>query len=209
MSKLLLSKFTGKPDPDQYISHSGLAGIKRVLCSEPPFLGDEIYLRFGGEVHSRFLENKKTQEFDKAMELQLKNMIDSLNKHLFVRKLMNGSSFEQSLIEQVYGVNLRVIIDIYNPVKGYAADLKTTSCRNEQQFIKSAIQKYDYIRQGWCYKQVGNIPDFYFIGIQKHPPYQVFILNQSNYEREEKKSEKEAKFLIDFYKEFGRPMLES
>jgi hypothetical protein len=200
--------FSGKPTGEQHISVSGLAEIKRVLCNEPPFLGDERYLIFGSELHRRFLINTKHSRLTFAEEQSIKNMIDSLNKHKFVKSLMRNSIREVADFGIVHGARFKWIGDIVKQEKKIriGADIKTTSVKNESEFVKLAIEKYDYLRQGWCYKQAGKLDEFYFIGIQKKEPYSVYILNTSDYETEERRQTHETKFLIDIFKEYGRPV---
>jgi uncharacterized protein YutD len=102
-----------------------------------------------------------------------------------------------------------MIGDIINQKKSFGADLKTTSCRTNRQFVDLALRKYDYLRQSWCYKQVEELEDFYFIGIQKQEPFEVFILNIKDYAKEERQSIKETRFLLEFFKHYGRPVRKS
>jgi hypothetical protein len=202
--------FTGPPGDKDHISSSGLAEIKRVLISGQPFLGDEKYLIFGSEVHRRFLErkhNKLLLTFEE--ETAIKGMLTSLSRHKTVRQLMTGSIFEQTKIGLLEGVRFKMIGDIINTRKSFGADLKTTSCKTEKQFVDAAINKYEYLRQSWCYKQVEQLKEFYFIGIQKQEPYQVFILNVNNYAKEEARTIAETRFLLEIYKHYGRPVRKS
>jgi len=203
--------FFGKPKSTDYISNSGLSEIKRVLLNGPPFLGDEIHLHFGSEVHRRFLLYKKSKfKFSAEQESDIRGMIEALDNDPFVSKLVDSAVFEKEYIRKVEGVNLKVILDIkgVGKMKGIGADLKTTSCATQQAFVKTAIEKYDYLRQGKLYKEAEKLHSFYFIGIQKRKPYKVFIMDVADYAKEEQAAWEEAKFLIEFFKQFGRPFVE-
>jgi len=200
--------FKGKPGPNDHISSSGLGEIKRVLVGGAPFTGDEKYLIFGSAVHKRFLENKVSKlKLTHDEEQQISGMLTSLNKHKLVKSLMRNSTREVTEIKHLLGTNFKLIVDI--DAGDIGADLKTTSAKSEQEFIKLALNKYSYLRQGWCYSMAKKFKEFIFIGIQKQPPYQVYILKQSDYEKEERKIVQETRFLIEFYKKYGRPLPKS
>lgn len=202
--------FTGPPTDKDHISYSGLCEIKRILTSGAPFLGDERFLHFGSEIHLRFLKNKRTKfKFTKEEELQLKAMLNSLRKHRFVTKLMTGSVKEVTEIVSVEKTRFKMIGDIVNERKDYGADLKSTSARSESEFISLAIKKYGYLGQGWCYKTGKQLKNFYFIGIQKKSPFDVYILDVNNFKDEEAKAIKETRFLLEFYRTYGRSSIKS
>ena len=195
--------FKGKPDlKKDHISNSGLSEIKRILMSGRPFLGDEKYLIFGSELHTRFLLDRPSRVLSEEEEFDLSNMLDSLNHHLFVNRLMKDSKREIIDFGSVESVRFKWIGDIVN--KRIGADIKTTSAKSEKEFINLALEKYDYLRQGWCYKIAGKLNEFYFIGIQKHEPYNVYILNTKDYAKQETKVIKETRFLIEIFKQYGR-----
>lgn len=200
--------FSGKPDlRKDHISNSGLSEIKRILMSGRPFLGDEKYLIFGSELHIRFLEGKPSKLLTDQEEYDLASMVLNLNRNLFVQRLMKDSQREITEIGLIDDIRFKWIGDITNQVskrKRIGADLKTTSAKTEKEFISLALNKYDYLRQGWCYRTAGKLDEFYFIGIQKHEPYNVYILNVKDYAKEENRIVKETKFLLSIYKQYGR-----
>jgi hypothetical protein len=199
--------FCGRPKCTDYISNSGLSEIKRILLSGAPYLGDEVHLHLGKEVHLRSLLFRRTKrKFSKKIETDIKGMCESLAKNSFWKILMQVCEKEKEHIRKIHGVNVKVILDLkgLKAYKRLGADLKTTSCKTKEQFIKTAIEKYDYLRQGWLYKQAEDLDDFYFIGVQKHYPYKVFILDTADYEKEEQAIAKETLWLIELYKLVGR-----
>ena len=195
--------FKGKPDLSKdHISNSGLSEIKRILMSGRPFLGDEKYLIFGSELHTRFLLDRPSRVLSEEEEFDLLNMQEALNHHLFVNRLMNNSIREITAIGLIDKIRFKWIGDIVN--KKVGADIKTTSAKSEKEFINLALEKYDYLRQGWCYTVAGKLKEFYFIGIQKHEPYNVYILNTKDYAKQETKVIKETRFLLDIFTQYGR-----
>jgi hypothetical protein len=199
--------FCGKPDKAAYISNSGLSEIKRILLSGKPYLGDEIHLHIGKEVHLRsLLFRTAKKKFTKQQEKEIQGMCKALADNVFWQFLMKHCKKEGEHTRKLFGVNVKVILDLKGTgkYKRLGADLKTTSCKTEAAFIKSAIEKYDYLRQGWLYKEAEGLDNFYFIGVQKHYPHKVFILDVADYAKEEKAIALETLFLIELYKLFGR-----
>lgn len=67
---------------------------------------------------------------------------------------------------------------------GFIMDLKTTQNADPDEFIRSAI-KYDYPLQGGVYveseKQLNyEFPDYYFLCVEKSPPYGISVLKASD-----------------------------
>lgn len=182
------------------INNSSLGTIKRYLTNTPPFLGNEFYLKFGGEFHSRVLEGKPkyADEMDEASLNQIKLMTQSLEKNPVFRKAMKGSPDLETLIfNDVNGVPMRGTLDIRQ--KHCAYDLKTTSEMTEAKFIKKAL-KIDYPRQAYVYKTLAEVDEFIFIGVCKKPPFNIYILNMKDYEEQEQIHKKEAHFLLEIAK---------
>jgi len=204
--------FYGPPSKSDYISYSGLCEIRRVLLGEPAAKIDPKYFVFGSELHLRFLKDKKSKhKFTKQEETDLEGMQEALWKDPFVRKIMRSSIKEVETIRLVQGVNVKVILDI-NGDHSFAdigVDLKTTSAKDYKQFVNAAIHKYRYLGQSWLYKEAEQLNEFYFVGIQKTKPYNVYILNVDDYAKEEKATIRETQFLLDFYRQFGRAVTES
>lgn len=195
--------FTGPPTDKDHISWSGLCEIKRLLVNDPPFLGDEKYLMFGAELHLRFLKGIKSKfRFSQEEEEAMSKMIKSLQSNRFVNQVMKNSVREVTEIVDLEGVRFKMIGDIIK--KKLGADLKTTSARSEEEFRRLAINKYNYLGQGWCYKTGKKLEDFFFIGIQKKKPYSVYILDQKDYAKEERKVVAETRWLLEFYRTHGR-----
>jgi hypothetical protein len=86
-------------------------------------------------------------------------MIDTLKNDPMVEKVRQGTK-EVILTGELYGAKWKIMIDIYNPSKGYFADLKTTreihkkywndEIRQHQNFI----EYYDYLLQMAVYAEI-------------------------------------------------------
>lgn len=187
------------PSIELPINNSTLGTIKKYLTNSPPFLGNETYLMFGGEFHSRVLEHKSKFKVSKEQDSLIKKMSKSLEKNELYKKAISGKpKIETLLYNEVHGVPMRGTLDILNGNTAY--DIKTTSETTEKAFIKKAI-KLDYLRQSFVYKQLAGVDNFIFIGVSKKEPYNIFILNTKDYEKQEKQKSKEAYFLLQIAKE--------
>lgn len=180
------------------INNSTLGTIKRYFTNTPPFNGGEFYLKFGGEFHSRVLENKSKENLDEESIKLIQAMTKSLHKNPVFKKAMSGSPILEKLrFNEVNGVPMRGTLDILN--RNCAYDLKTTSEETFDKFVKKAI-KLDYFRQSYVYKQLAEVDNFIFIGVCKKPPYNIYILNTNDYETQEEIQKNEAHFLLEVAK---------
>ena len=189
-------------------SNSAIEVIKKELLGQPQFVGGEAFLTFGNAVHAMHLEksksyNKKLSEADKTAAMAC---VDSLGKHPVVKKLMQEAICEKKMYTVLNGVEFAYILDIHQPKRSTGSDIKTTTCKSLIEFIDSA-KKYGYFRQGKLYKIAARLKHFYFVAIQKEPPYNVYILDVSEYPEEELYAERELEFLIYFYKKYGKTII--
>lgn len=104
--------------------------------------------------------------------------------------------------KKLNGVLVAYILDINQKHRKRGADLKTTNAKNLEDFISKAID-FGYFRQGETYKVAEGLKDFVFIGIQKEPPFNVYILDVSLYPEEVKYAQQELEFLLYFYQNYG------
>lgn len=101
-----------------------------------------------GELKSEFLIGNK--------------MIETLKNDKLVSRLREGEK-EVVMSHELYGVPFKIMMDIYNPSKGYFADLKTTQAINkkywnEYEGIKqSFIEYYDYLLQMAVYAEIERL----------------------------------------------------
>lgn len=200
-----ISDGSGKPDNkyvnDEYISNSYLTMILKELSSKQQFFGNEQFLKFGNELHKRFLTPRiKRYFFDKTTEKLLKNMLNRLNSEKRLLTFMRGAKIEQRSVKpiQIYGQlqKVKVILDIQKGNK--AKDLKSTSCLNEKSFLKAAVE-YGYFRQAWLYSEAMKIRDFDFEGISKKNKHPLFLLPVNDFKIEKQQGMEEAKELISIH----------
>jgi hypothetical protein len=188
-------------------SYSGLEVLRKNLLGQPQFLGGEQFLFFGNALHEVFLQNKfdtynQLPEHDKKL---VDLMVEKLRKHPVVKQLMLNAKCEDKQYNFLEGVQLSYILDIEQVDKKRGADLKSTSCTTRQSCIDKAIE-YGYAKQRSIYKRINKPPlkEFYFIFISKKPPHEIFIIGDSDFKKEEGYAEEELKFLLYFYKHYGR-----
>lgn len=223
-----LGVFTGAPPTvitdwkaaeanDWFINNSSMSDIKHFLSGSSMFGGDEIYLVFGTEVHLRVLEGKSLGEcpdhpdYMKFFNLTTDHlisiglMVKAFNADPQAVKLLRSTIREKERWRKVNGVWVRGTIDAESTTKyKIGVDLKTTSAKSEAEFIRLAVNKYDYPRQGEVYKTLRDLDDFVFIAMQKQEPYSRFYLWLSDYETACIQAQHEAAFLLEFYRQHGK-----
>lgn len=183
-------------------SHSRLEVVKKFLLCLPQFKGGESFLVFGNELHLQWLQNKGEEKLSLEENKKIKAMLQKLRANPICKMLYANSVREQKLYTTLHEVEIALILDIEQQKEKRGADLKTTTCRNLKDFVEKAIE-YGYFRQGKTYKLARKLKHFYFIAIQKEPPYNIFIMDVSAYPAEEQYAEEELEFLLYFYKNYG------
>jgi len=175
-----------------YASYSSLKNVRD--CVDPTKKTSAVWFDVGTEVHSRFLEKKKPilklSEEDTASVV---NMVEALELHPVVRRLMYRAKVEQYFKQKLWGLMVSGYIDILPPKD--VADLKTTRHRNQHDFAANM----DFL-QAAMYRAVTKRKDFYYIGIQKEKPFNVFIFNVHQYPDRIKQADEELKYLIKYVK---------
>lgn len=173
-----------------YVSYSSLSAMRD---NKPPLTGDETFLEFGVELHSRFLEGKVIKRLSPEDEELLHKMIMVLNKDAMVKALMKGAEVEQEINQEMLGIPFLGYIDIKKPK--LLADLKSTALTSRDKFIESM----DFL-QPVIYRKATGIKDFYYIGISKKAPHEVFTFNANDYPKRLKESEQQLTELIKYVK---------
>lgn len=175
-----------------YASYSSLTMVKN--CSEPQKTSTK-YFDIGTEVHSQFLEKKKAlwKTLTPDEREQVKSMVNALNSHPVVSKLMVGAKVEQKFDTEVFGLRTVGYIDILL-IKDIA-DLKTTRHKNVYDFAADMN-----FLQAALYRAATGRNDFYYIGIQKQLPFKVFVFNIHQYATRVKEADLELKRLIKYVK---------
>lgn len=173
-----------------YASYSSMINVrdKRV----PEVWKETPAYRFGKELHSRFLERKKTCTLSASEEYMLKEMVHNLAADVMVQKIMDGAKCEVEFDEKVNGLRCFGRIDILNFAVG---DLKTTKHTQRTPFIVSM----DFL-QAALYTRVKKLKDFYYIGISKIPPYNVMVFNVNQFPERIEAAHKELNRLTVYIK---------
>lgn len=174
-----------------YASYSSIKNVRDKLV--PEFFSSPA-IRFGKELHSRFLENKKLETLSKEEEKHLKAMLIVLENSRVVESLMDGAATEVEFKQLLKGVMVLGYIDI-DARKLHISDLKTTSTTSLVAFVKSM----DFL-QAVLYLAVSGAKDFYYIGINKKPPYPLFIFSAAQYPERLAAARKEMETLLKYLK---------
>jgi hypothetical protein len=194
---------TGPRAKSKNTSHSALDVILKHLTNREQFKGGETFLIFGNATHTSFLLNKSEHKGLSRKEISyISAMCKKLWAHPVVRQLMDKAVCEKKKKRRLNGVLVAYILDINQKFLKRGADLKTTTCKTLEEFIEKAIA-FGYFRQGETYKVAEGLKDFIFIGIQKEPPFNVYILDVSLYPQEIKYAKQELEFLLYFYQNYG------
>jgi len=197
---------TGPLSKRKNTSHSRLDVILKYLTNREQFHGGEGFLYFGSALHSLSLEGgtKLLQSVNIALpdRKRIMLMAAKLETNPVWKKLMLGAICELKKKTSLNGVRVSYILDILQKKLRRGADLKTTVCKTFEEFVQSAID-YGYFRQGETYKAAEKLKDFIFVGIQKVPPHNIYILDVSLYPEETKYAIQELEFLLYFYDNYG------
>lgn len=201
---------TGPQPATANTSNSSMGASKTFLLGLKQFEGDESYLVFGRILHEhlQYIEdvNYHSKDFkllNKEEQSWIMGMCAAARKNPIIKRLLVKSSRENKVYTEIDGIRVALILDLEQGHLSTGSDWKSTSCPSLSDFIKKALL-YDYIRQGLLYKKARNLKHFYFIGIQKQPPHNVYIMDVKRHEAEEFYAKQELKFLLYFYKNYGK-----
>lgn len=189
-------------------SHSRLEVIKKYLIGAKQFVGGESFLSLGSAVHERYLEEKKQIKLSDEEEKLAVDMVAAVKKNFIAQQLYKDSTREEKLYVELEGTLITFILDIHQKKKRVGADLKTTTCRSAEDFIKKA-REYGYFRQGITYSKAANLKAFYFIAVTKEKQPKVFVLHIQSHPEDIRYAEQELKFLLYFFKNYGNIIGES
>ena len=110
------------------------------------------------------------------------NICSRLLESKTAQKLLTGLP-EVEFFGERDGIKLKSKVDLINPEQGFICDLKTTQNVAPEAFIKEC-EKRQYFQQAWFYRYMANqaghkIKNFYFVNIEKEPPFSVSIVQIS------------------------------
>lgn len=176
-----------------YCSYSSMKNV-RDKEDPKPFV-ETPYYQFGKELHSRFLEKKKIMTLTDLRENEklLKICINKLADNTLVCKVMENATCEIDFNEIIMGVKLFGRIDILAPV--HIGDLKTTRVTSMKQFVEAM----DFL-QAALYCRVKKLKDFYYIGISKVSPYDVFVFNARHIQQKWNDANDQLDYLLRYLK---------
>jgi hypothetical protein len=191
-------EFTGTDRPALlYIKERGYASyssLKLVRDKEIPTINKRtIWGDFGTAFHAIPLEGKKLSSFKLTHEEQvtLKGMLRNLKANLVFQLLMKSASTEVEFKKKILGLVLYGFIDILS--KKGVADLKSTRHTSAKKFIA----EMDFL-QAAVYRKVTGLNDFYYIGVSKVFPYEVFVFNVNEFPKRIAQADGELNRLIDY-----------
>ncbi len=188
-------------------SHSSMQAIKRDLLGLPPFKGQH-FLKFGNALHEVFLKGDYSNHYKllKAADKRLVDaMVRKLNANPIVVSLMRDSIREKKFKVVMNKVRVAVILDAKQKPLRRGFDLKSTSCTTQIEF-ETKCRELGYIIQGLIYKMASNLKNFYFVGVSKTAPHNIFIvdIDSMQFKSDVAYAQKELKFLLYFYRCYGK-----
>ena len=137
-------------------------------------------LVFGSAFHTALLEPSHLHLPDynlRPSELRtLQRMTEAVTLHPEANALLRSAQCEHTVqwLDPVTRSPCKAKLDLLLD-SGNIADLKSTSAPNRSAFLAS-LDRYDYDLQAHFYlNSIKGARRFYFIGVQKRPPYQVFV----------------------------------
>lgn len=187
--------------------HSWLSEVKHTLFGNPvnKQRGKKDYHTFGTVLHEKFLLGKQVSKglkISTADKRRINFMLKSLNRHSVVKVLMKDTVREQQRVISLRGIIFSYTPDAKHNGKKLGLDLKTTVCDSVTELIQKAFE-YGYFRQGATYSEAEDFEDFFIIGIQKNPPFQVFIIHINEHLEKYNYAKQELDFLLYFTKNYG------
>lgn len=190
---------------DSNTSHSSLDRAKKFLFGQPQFTGKEGYLHFGNYLHTAFASYPRNRVLNCTIEeaKKLTEMLTKLYEHKIVLALVRDSIREEAFYVNLGPVRVKMILDVKQVHSKTGSDLKTTDCKTYSDFLAKA-KEYGYFRQADTYMLGAGLKEFYFIGICKEPPFEIFILRVNDYRKEMAYAREELEFLLYWYQVYGK-----
>lgn len=174
-----------------YASYSSIKNVRDCIV---PKVWSTSYFDFGTEVHSRFLEHKRTKFMEIAEdEKAVKRACNNLADNAIVCSIMKGAKTEVKFDQDLWGLRVLGYIDILGADIG---DLKTTrhtspiAFANDMDFLQAAL-----------YLAVTGKRNFFYIGISKVAPYNIFVFNVNQFPERMAKANADLRRLIKYIKQ--------
>ncbi len=162
------------------IANSDLTELKNHLFGKPDFQSSPAH-EFGTRFHDLLLLETDVVPTGKGATAQ-KRMLDVLRADSLFSRLIASALVEMAQLweDESTGLPCKARIDMRIPNDRLIVDVKTTSARNQNEFVSNCY-RYDYDRQAAFYldgcHQAGECADqFIILGIQKQKPHNLYIV---------------------------------
>jgi hypothetical protein len=183
------------------IANSDLSEFRDHLFGLKSFKPEKAFA-FGSTLHELILEPKKQTQIPDDMDADLLHFLrEKVLDNRFCSWLRQFARKESVCLftNPATGLPCKSKLDLVYK-KSLVVDLKTTSQRTYTAFVKSC-NTYDYDRQAAYYLDGVGGKRFVFVGIQKIPPYDLFIYEPGREFIAEGRNKYEC--LLEAWKEVG------
>lgn len=132
----------------------------------------------GKMLYAQFVESSVGKEVLTADDFATVLELDkSIREHEPAMDLLEGcTSFEEMREGEIQGVQFKGIADGLSD--GYILDIKTCQDASPEAFERTAYNSF-YHEQGVAYQTLFGVDRFYWIAVEKNPPYNVSVFMQS------------------------------
>lgn len=136
---------------------------------------------FGSAFHCAILEPEDYSPDNYCLKTAESLLLDKMLATLLATKHyqdIRGSQCEKPVywIDEATGLPCKALIDSYQP--SLVRDLKTTNAKTREEFL-AACMTYDYDRQMAFYAGATKASHVEIIGVQKRPPYKIFVVTRN------------------------------
>jgi hypothetical protein len=163
-----------------FIANTDLSRLADELLGRPRHAGNLAALAFGSYFHSATLEPhlfapaNPADPADEQTRRQAAQLAAAIRRRRYPRHVLYRGQPEQSYAatHEATGLTIKVrpdlIIDSPAGRRRTLVDFKTTSCRDQPQFL-ATVEQYDYDRQQALYADVLQAHRVLLIAVQKKP----------------------------------------
>lgn len=113
---------------------------------------------------------------------------DAVLSHPKAAALLSEGLAEVSMFKEMHGVKCKCRVDFHNTKYNVLVDLKTTTNSSPEEFAKS-VYNLRYHVQDAFYMDMTGAKKFFFIAVEKEPPYNVEVYELDEEARELGRSE--------------------